>query len=71
MCSNDCGAGGYIPLNGHTFQTGHKVTYGAVQHVGSHSSPEDEHAFCPLCGYCVECGDCAIWGCGKQQEEDK
>jgi hypothetical protein len=24
--------------------------------------PADEHEFCPKCGMCIECGDCAIWG---------
>lgn len=31
-------------------------------------SPLDEHAFCPRCGYCLECEDCAIWGCGAEDE---
>lgn len=28
--------------------------------------PLDEHEFCPKCGMCTECGDCAIWGCGNR-----
>lgn len=33
-------------------------------------SPLDEHAFCPKCGMCIECEDCAIWGCGKLEDQD-
>lgn len=25
----------------------------------------EEHKFCVKCGMCDECGDCAIWGCGR------
>ena len=27
---------------------------------------EDEHQFCPKCGMCLDCNDCAVWGCGKK-----
>lgn len=32
--------------------------------------PLDEHEFCPKCGFCVECEDCAIWGCGKKNDKE-
>ena len=32
-----------------------------VKHV------EDEHQFCPKCGMCEDCDDCAIWGCGRKE----
>lgn len=33
--------------------------------------PTDEHQFCPKCGYCVDCKDCAIWGCGAKEDQDE
>jgi hypothetical protein len=32
--------------------------------------PTDEHQFCPKCGFCIDCDDCAIWGCGKKEDQD-
>jgi hypothetical protein len=32
---------------------------------------EDEHQFCPKCGMCLDCKDCAIWGCGTITEDDE
>lgn len=31
--------------------------------------PTDEHQFCPQCGYCIDCDDCAVWGCGANSED--
>ena len=24
-----------------------------------------DHLVCPKCGYCIECGDCEKFGCGR------
>lgn len=27
-----------------------------------------KHECCPICGFCIDCGDCEKFGCGGKQE---
>lgn len=29
------------------------------------------HEVCDKCGFCIPCGDCAKFGCGKAEQVDK
>jgi len=26
-----------------------------------------EHVYCPICKFCITCGDCEKYGCGKEK----
>lgn len=34
-------------------------------------SPIDDHVFCAKCGFCDDCKDCAVFGCGSQESDDE
>ena len=42
----------------------------AERRISVVSHIEDEHEFCSECGMCIDCDDCAIWGCGKSDDGD-
>ena len=31
-----------------------------------HDGSDDDHTVCPVCGFCISCGDCENLGCGAK-----
>ena len=45
-------------------RTGSAIPAGKSIRVVNHL--EGGHKFCSKCGFCVDCSDCDIWGCGRK-----